>query len=291
MGLFGKSEVEVGAPTMGALRYRGSAIELRPPEIPYPGPGTFQLAAAQHLERIERTVGLGDDLIQALMRSGRSIKIKYGTLNWARVGMGGLFELCYQYFNNNSSPQADERPARNPGQYREFADELRNTMTRGGYTPQLLAERLSRATLYSWTDGVAAEYPFMNGPARMSVEQIRAKVEAWVAGDLYPSTAQWDLASKALEPFLRTGEGSNVLISYDPLNDVGRPAHVGLFHELVHAYYSATGTQLGMEDSASENGTGRHFEQQSCGFAPHDSKPFSENRYRQAVGCPKRVAY
>lgn len=289
--VFGKKEVEVSAPTLGILRYKGGSIELRPPGGPYPGPGTFQFKAADDLQRIETEVGVGDTLVQLLSTSGRLVKITYGNLNWIRGGMGGLTELCYKYFNESASGRAVEGPAKRAGQYQEFGEELKATFLRGGYSAQLLAERLARSTLYSWTDGVAVDHPFKNGATKLTVPEIKTKIELWLSGDLMPATAQWDLASKALEPFMRAGEGSNVLISYDPHNHNGRPAHVGLYHELVHALYYVSGTQLGMEDSQSEINGGRHFEQMSCGFAPHDGKPHSENRYRQAVGWPKRTAY
>ena len=284
------NELLIGAPQLGALRYRGGCIEIRPPQIPYPGKNAFQFDVARDLERIEQQ-DIGHRLLRDLLAADKLIKITYQQLNFARCGLGGLYELCYQYFSANPEGLTDEKVANRAGTYRAFGDELVREMGRAAVSGRELARQLLEADLYSWKNGTRRANPFKKGDGHDRQGQVEAQIQRWCAGDALPSNDQMDLLSQVLEPTLRPGDGSAVLISYDPLLTTGRPAEVGLFHELVHAHYTVRGTQLGREDSASEFAGGRHFELMSTGFTPHDNKPFSENRYRQAVSVPARTDY
>ena len=88
----------------------------------------------------------------------------------------------------------------------------------------------------------------------------------------------------ALERYLPNGDGAGSRIRWDPWNELTgasqRPAVVGLFHELVHAWHNATGRKLFSDDDI-EN------EMMTVGIAPFDqialgggNRQFTENLFR-----------
>ena len=103
-----------------------------------------------------------------------------------------------------------------------------------------------------------------------------------------------DLLVLVLRPYLRLGRGTSSSVMFNPLkthsNAVYRPPQVTIMHELTHAYYNITGSQLSPEDSTTER-IGRYFEQASVGLPPFDNAPYSENRMRAAMGHPLRTRY
>lgn len=282
--VFWKKKVTVSAPEMQKIPYKGGSIIINPQtNKPYPdGESPFWLKVSEHLEFIESIHGLGD-IVDFLSAQTKTITIFYDTVNYIRTGAAGMAELSYQFFNRDPSPDAEKWPRlEGTTPYLEFADELKRTMTKAGYYSTDLARRLLNDDLYSWQGG-RRETPFKEGTDKLTRRQLTEKIDDWRAGKMLPSIAQFDVLSKAVESFLKDGGGCNCMVGYDPLNDENRPAHVGLYHELVHAYYSVQGIQLGREDSASEFNGGRHFEQMSVGLPPHDAKRFSENKYRAAL--------
>jgi len=84
-----------------------------------------------------------------------------------------------------------------------------------------------------------------------------------------------------------------VTVDFDPWNELNgasaRPAHVGLFHELVHAWYYSSGRQIFTDD---------HTENELMiigmpGFEVRASghhRLYTENRYRNEIGVGPRLS-
>ncbi len=105
-----------------------------------------------------------------------------------------------------------------------------------------------------------------------------------------------DVLSLVLEPYMTAGIGTPSRIRYMPdvreSQNGERPPEVALFHELVHAYYNATGRQLGGEESLGGEQMGaRLFELMAMGLPPFEDRQFHENRLRDAWPWRRRIRY
>lgn len=97
----------------------------------------------------------------------------------------------------------------------------------------------------------------------------------------------------AVEKYLEYGEGDNSRIRFDPWNELSgadsRPADVGLFHELIHAWHNASGRKIFTDD---------HIENElmTIGIPPFDirhtqhARTYTENRYRSERGLKPRLS-
>jgi hypothetical protein len=151
------------------------------------------------------------------------------------------------------------------GENDNFATELDNTITASTHDKHWLADQCYHALLPLWS-GASTTSPLKglpcvrrtpNSAPPTPVQVIEQRIDTWLAGTALPSLDEMDTLCLMLEPWLGSGGGTNTLISYDPhqaqVGGVDRPPQVALFHELVHAYYNASGGQLGREDSVNEN--------------------------------------
>jgi hypothetical protein len=237
----------------------------------------YAMVVAQHIGEIAVKLPhfLGD-----LTATGKKITIFYAAQNMCRGGINGQVKLRQEHSSVELGGWGN-RP--------NFAAELQQTIQNSGHDVKWLAGQLCGATLHTWTGGVATN-PFT------TVNATENKVNAWLAGDTsingsHPTAAEMDLLVMALQDWLTKGNGCDSGIYYNPTLTVGRPAQIGLFHEFVHAYYSAKGKQLGLEDSSSDLNGGRHFELMAMGLTPYHNKKYSENKLRSVWVCPPRTQY
>jgi hypothetical protein len=147
--------------------------------------------------------------------------------------------------------------------------------------------------VYDWTGGVTTN-PFSNllqhGDQLANV--VADEIQGWLQATDHPDDLEMDVLALALEPYLDRGAGADVRITYDPNYVLGiRPPKVGLFHELVHAYYFAKGKNLGLCDSSNVAHGGRYFELMAVGMPPFQGRRFSENQMRALCSCPPRTQY
>jgi hypothetical protein len=110
-----------------------------------------------------------------------------------------------------------------------------------------------------------------------------------------PNYDETDFLLLVLEQWLSPGKGVGSRINYDPLKTQSggqeRPPQMAFFHELCHAYYNATGTQLGREDGSREENGGRLFELMAAGLPPFQNRQFGENQMRSSWPCALRTQY
>jgi hypothetical protein len=96
-----------------------------------------------------------------------------------------------------------------------------------------------------------------------------------------------------LEPWLGYGSGANCTIEFDPWNELTgaskRPSHVGLFQELVHAWYYVSGRQIFTDDHHENEymviGL-PGFQRRLTGYM----RRFTENAYRAELGLNPRLS-
>lgn len=300
MGLFKKKKLVVSSPQLQVFRLGGGKILVHGCTDPtaFTGRLEFHMQVAQDLEKIEGKA-VGAQLLQELHTNPHEIHIHYKKQgNAAKCPPAGWYELRWAYNNcqaNSAEPPnpRDERVSK-PGMFwfKTFGDELTKALQDYDGGKKSLVKNLLAATLYSWK-GTAHPSPLYD----LSVAQterkkhVEGKVDDWLSGRVLPSFDQADLLLQVMEPCLKPGDGQRAIVWYDPEWDTGRPPVAGLFHELVHAYYTVKGRQLGVEDSSEEYRGGRHFELMSVGLPPFNTRPYSENKFRQALPWPDRTEY
>jgi hypothetical protein len=142
----------------------------------------------------------------------------------------------------------------------------------------------------------AIKNPFAN----QQVSELAAKLKAWGTGtDLVDHDE--DVRNMILACFadkLEPGQGTASKIMWSTKStEVGgkkRPVHIGLAHELCHAYYNAKGEQLGIEGSYTSN-DGVLYEAMTVGLKPFydnvKTHKYSENAFRKEFGVDPRTEY
>lgn len=262
-------------------RYRQTSVYIKVDHSKNP-PGDYFVKVAQHLEELDAKMR---DFFPALTAAGKRqiITFQFPGANSCGGGINGMVKLRQEHssrvFGGNRGP--------------EFAAELQKSMTNAGKTVKQLAQNLMGTILYNWQGGVTAN-PFSAtlGVGNQAVTATEQKINDWLAATAHPTDAEMDVLVLVLEKHLDRGNGAECRIYYDPNYVLGnRPPPVGLFHELVHAYYFAKGKQLGLCDSSSDANGGRHFELMAVGMAPFADRRFSENKMRELYGCPPRTQY
>ncbi|QOJ15522.1 MAG: hypothetical protein HRU75_13110 [Planctomycetia bacterium] len=272
------------APT-GEQQLPHTTIFIRPAVLP--GGGSYITTVMQHLAEIQ-SFPLGAKFIQDLSALGKRQLIVYGGAGANQAaGTTAAYVLLRLMYD-----QMDKAG---------FGAEFKKTLAASGKTTATLAKELVSAKLPRW-NGTVDRSPFAHAPMtaakpglpRTPVE-IEKQLNDWIGGTGLPSKDEMDVLCLALEPWLERGKGVSTRINYDPHKTHtaagSRPPHVALFHELVHAYYNANGTQLGREDSVQEENGGRLFELMSVGLPPFDQRPYSENKFRAALGVGPRSKY
>lgn len=295
-----KKKVVISAPELQTVQV-GPRLQINACKDPtaFVGVAPFHVRVREDLEKIESKTS-GKQLLDALNLGNHMVTISYQRNgNMARTQPAGWYELRYKYntCQANSAEPANPRDERvsKPGftWFKGFGDELQLELQNYPGGKDALVTGLVDGVLYSW-QGIPHPHPLVANiaGAMQRRQHVASKLDLWLAGTTLPSFDQADLLMLVMEPTLKPGEGASVKVFYDPNLAVGRPAEVGLYHELVHAYYSVQGRQLGVEDSSSEFAGGRHFELMSVGLPPFDARPFSENAYRRQLGgVPDRAAY
>lgn len=147
---------------------------------------------------------------------------------------------------------------------------------------------------FRWSDnneGYFNKQTFTNqfGTSAHNIAITNDEVAAWLAGNPLPdhlSEAQKNHARLAtivaLKDVSPPSAGCSVSVGWNPtstnpLNRI-RPPAIGLAHELLHAYYSCKGAQLGYEDSHYSTVL---FEYRCVGLGPWDEASLSENALRK----------
>jgi hypothetical protein len=170
-------------------------------------------------------------------------------------------------------------------------------------TKQWFCRQLLTTQLHRWNPATTAPNSPLNPMGHMPgtpqftglENQTLALLNQWLKGSLQLRDEEtFDLAILILQDYLPSGNGGSTLIAYNPLKlgagVTARPPECALFHELVHAYYNAEGSQLSQEDSTTEH-VGRYYELMSVGLPPFDTRPYSENIMRAHFACPLRAQY
>ena len=95
-----------------------------------------------------------------------------------------------------------------------------------------------------------------------------------------------------IEASLEHGAGAGSRISFDPWDKLEgtavRPADVGLFHELIHAWHNGSGRKIFTDDH-------RENEYMTIGIPPFDrrhtgnQRVYTENAYRAECGLKQRL--
>jgi len=244
----------------------------------------------QHLNEIQGFV-VGQAFLTAMAAFGKRQVLVYGGPNNNQAAGGGVsaYKRLRRFHDRNENAN--------------FAAELLATINASPHDKAWLADQCYRQDLPLWSAANAMS-PFRGLPQppraaralpKTPVQLAEDLIDSFLAGAALPTRDQMDILCLVLEPWLVNGTGTNTLINYDPHKVVAsgthRPPQVALFHELVHAYYNAAGGQLGREDSLNEDNGGRLFELMSVGLPPFDTRPYSENAFRHALGVSNRAQY
>ena len=287
----------VGAPqpvqvVQGNTAFKGYNVIVQP-GAQLPHGGNAQSTILRNLEEIE-AFPAGLALLQGIGGSGKQVGVKYmgPNNNQAAGAVRGYYVLR---MNHDSGNQA------------QFTQEFTATVQRmnlAGHNLNWLADQLYRVMIPRWGGGTMPS-PFRNLPTapqlgpralpQLPTVPIVTLLNTYLAGTAMPNLDQMDALVLVLEPWMAAGLGCATRINYDPnktvVNGQTRPAVVGLYHELVHAYYNAVGKQLGREDSLNEGNGGRLFEAQAVGLGDFGNRAICENKFRTALGVALRATY
>jgi hypothetical protein len=300
VGFFSRG-VKVGspqpaAPVAGNRAFKAYNVIVQTPALQPPSGGDVQATILQHLGEIE-SFPPGLALLQGIQASGKQVGVKYmgpGN-NQAAGAVRAYYVLRMQHDAGNA-----------PAFAAEFTATIQR-MTAAGKDVNWLANELYTVQVPLWNGGTmpspfrglaVARLPARPGAKplpQLPTVPIVALINSFQAGTAMPSLDQMDALSLVLEPWMQAGLGAATRINYDPyktmVNGVSRPPQVGLYHELVHAYYNVIGRQLGREDSINEGNGGRLFEAQAVGLGSFGTRTICENNFRAALGVQARTTY
>src|SRR5262245_42272421 len=268
--------------------------------------GDYVNCVMNHLRTIKSTPP-GNQFFAKLTEANNNVTITYsnGSTNTSGPSLKACKWLRKCFINQDQAPAS-----------LELKKALDNAaIPRNGGNDQVwFCEQLLSTPVYHWD-------PQQNGfnghpfnpqgyqPLTSQFTQLRtglmATVDRWkdgaepvastpsAAGSAETDPLKADLVLLVLERFLTNGPGGKSVIRYDPLKtetSYPRPPEVGLFHELIHAFYNSQGAQLSPQRSDSETG-GRYFELMAVGLEPFQDRPFSENKIRPYFNCQHRPKY
>jgi hypothetical protein len=238
--------------------------------------GNYQDDVVKSLDHISL---LFPQFLTQLTQTGKTIRVVYNGMGDNQIAGnndGGSYVIRYRHtevVNGHITTVA-------------FGHSLQVELTSNHLTAPVLAAALPLVGLPGW-NGHTRLNPF----ALMTVPNRLARVTGWLAGTANdPTDTEMDVLVMCLtNP--TCGPGCDVRIYWDPQYVVNRPAIVGLFHELVHAYYLTKGANPGIIESTREGDGGRHFELMAVGMPPYHDREFSENKLRGRIGVGPRNAY
>jgi hypothetical protein len=292
--------------------YNGGNIQVVSATLP--AGGDYVRTVTQHLNEIAG-FPLGAQFLQAIQATGKNVIIVYGGVNNNQAA-GSPLGFCMLRRHHEAGDKG------------QFGTELNRMITASGKSKKVLASELFNKAINTWGAAtipspfrsvtVTPNLPSPNQPRPLGArplppipgsrpaptkplpmspgDAVVAKLDAWIAGTAtLPTYDELDAILLVLEAHIQHGPGVGTRINYDPHKTTtatgSRPPHVALFHELVHAYYNATGTQLGREDSVQESNGGRLFELMSVGLPPFNTRPYSENQFRAVLNVTPRAVY
>jgi hypothetical protein len=229
------------------------------------GNAQFHQAVLQQLAEIQQQVGA--QFFTDLARPGKKqVVVPVGPQGSQVVGYPTAYKKLRQLDDSGNTAG--------------FAAELTSTLQTAGHDAAWLTAQLMATGLPRWdgTTDPAPIAPFQD------TQTTRSKVDAWLAGAKRPDIDEMDVLMLVLAQWAANGPGVSSRIEYDytktALSTGPRPPAVGLFHELVHAYHNAHGSQLGREDSVKEDNGGRLYECMAVGLGPFAGHPYTENAMR-----------
>lgn len=264
------------------------------PAITVEGSEVYIIATMKHLEKIA-TIPLGKTLLNYIRNTGKSIKV-------VMTGTGGN-STSYQ---DSASPllvQAINNQLAIP-----FRNELQvalNAAKRGGVGLEFIARQLTEGltpVTYSGAKNVIQPPSKVKTPVGMSGAQVMALhankamqqmgwLQDFANGQL--SVSQLPVPWKAdlpriLRPWLTPGRGADSKISFDPgdwkpcaLDPAmkGRHPSLGLAHEMIHAWHSASGRNMRVKI-----GNENLEEVITTGLPPYNFEDISDNKLRTEFG-------
>lgn len=293
MPLFGR-RTRISAPTLTSMTINGSVVSLTGTQALFPGTqisvrttgvpyahGNYMMEVLQHLSEINRRP-LGRQLLQALGHAGKNQVVLYGGPNSNQAAGSPMGYVLMRKYHDGTDQN-------------RFTAELQHTVQASTKGRSWIAAKLVDQTLPHWNGGTSPGPFGARGKGLVSAAKAKAQLDDWLAGNSMPDNDEMDILLLVLRTWLRPGPGVGTRINYDPKKTISggqmRPPPIALVHELMHAYFNATGTQLGREDSIQEANGGRLFELMSCGLRPFDTDTFGENQIRTVWPHAPRMQY
>jgi Effector protein len=241
---------------------------------------------------------VGTPFFQDLTNLGKRIIIYYGGSNVNNCrGPGGTANKLLRKHEANADSAAMGQELTRAMQQAQAANPAQNE--------DWLCEQLLTTPHHRWDPATTAGNSPLNPMGIMPANpqfaglkrNLKGILNEWKQGkaDFRSAWDAADLILLVLREYLQDADGGGSRVNYDPLKlGAGsnvRPPQIGLFHELVHAYYNAKGAQLSWEDSANER-KGRYYELMAVGLQPFTADPYSENKMRACFpGTAARAKY
>lgn len=179
----------------------------------------------------------------------------------------------------------------------EVQKALKNANT-VGVTLDDIARRLYTIKKPTLSPRFSFKDPYDNSitPGDNMIAKTKEKIQSWTIKDAL-GKEKADLYESFLvvmQDWWEPGTKVSAYVTFDPsktsTGGQERPVSVALFHELVHAFYSVQGRQLGIETPPSSTNT--LYEGMCVGLPPHfHDNPYSENKFRAALSVPLREYY
>jgi hypothetical protein len=258
------------------------------------GDAEYTKKAMETLEEIEDTkVGKAffKELASTMAKTGKKVNIKYVAnqgnccMAW---GAGQYIKLIEDAGKGGGN--AADRVMHAMNEAREKDKDLK--------TYEAIAERIYRTVKPSLKPNFSNKNPLTTAkPGPNIVKQILDRIQAWTTDPkafLGEKPEIRETVLLVLEDYWEPGSKTNCSVCFDPskttVGGKARPLSVALFHEMVHAYYSIQGRQLGHDNPPSANNT--LYEAMCVGLPPHfHDRPFSENKIRAEMKVPLREFY
>jgi len=258
------------------------------------GSEIFWAAVKKHLDRIS-TLRSGPIFFQAIRRTGKRITIKMADTSGNSTS-----------FANAGAPLLVQAILANDGTM--FRDELKVATRRAaskGIPLDHIARQLSNGltpVTYRATRNVVPPQSKVTTPAGADAQAVLAAqahaamramgmlqdlMDARLTLTQLPEDWQADLP-RVLRPWLTPGRGADSTISFDPgdwkpcaIDPAMKNRHpaLGLVHEMMHAYHSATGRNMRVRHN-NEN----LEEVITTGLPPYQYEEFSDNLFRTQLG-------
>jgi hypothetical protein len=239
---------------------------------------------------------IGQSFLKELDGAGKKITIKAGSGMRCRVDGRGAYYALLQAFEARDYDAARKllagtvKQSEFRGDYRPLATQLATPV--GALSNVALSAEQMKALDLEITKVVKLVGPKDSTIAeKLAPQDAKKAVHQWTSalltfhygGDCVLGNEQRTLLCRKLESWLDPDKGSPVTIEVDVKSDSvtcaidgekkKRPLAIGLAHELIHAYYSVTGTRLYPEGTPED-------EALTTGLPPENFRKYSENLFR-----------